>query len=112
MIIFYLKSKYVILEIMAKTKKKETNKYSVTLLLEDGREFNGQGDTLLEAMSQIKLDEIICNLGTLTAIYKDKKVEQVVNASRLQRMFGQASESWLHGTALATYSDYLLSGLI
>ena len=97
---------------MAKRKKVEIKAYSVTLKLEDGREFSGKGDTLLEAMSQIKLDEIIVNLGTLTVTYKDKKVEQVVNASRLQRMFGQASESYLNETALATYSDYLLSGLI
>ena len=97
---------------MAKRKKVETKAYSVTLKLEDGREFTGQGDTLLDAMSQIKLDEIICNLGTLTATYKDKKVEQVVNASRLQKMFGKDAESWLNGTALVTYSDYLLSGLI
>lgn len=89
--------------------KKIDELYHVTLALKDAETYNAEGETLLEAMSKIKVGELIKVLGTITATYKDKKVVRVCNASRLQRIFGKDSK--LNEVALTTYAKFLNSGL-
>lgn len=94
------------------TQKDKKDLYKVTLALKDGEVFKGDGETLLEAMSEIKAKELIKTLGTIIVTYKDKKIERVCNALRLQRIFGESSKKHNKDTARIIYSKFLLSGLI
>lgn len=94
------------------TQKNKKDLYKVTLALRDGEVFKGEGGTLLEAMSEIEAKELIKTLGTIIVTYKDKKIERVCNALRLQKIFGIASKKINKDTARIIYSKFLLSGLI
>ena len=83
--------------------------YKVTLALKSGEAYEGEGNTLLEAISEINTDGIIKYLGTITATYKDKKVTRVCNALQLQRVFGKLAKS--KETARILYVKFLNQGL-
>ena len=85
--------------------------YKVILSLKNDKEYQGEGETLLEAMSSIKVDSLIKNQGTITAICGDKKVERLCNASRLQRIFSNRAKTWVNEVALSGYAKFLMSGL-
>lgn len=86
--------------------------YKVILALRGGETYKGEGSTLLEAMSQIKVAELIKTLGTIIVTYKDKKIERVCNALRLQRIFGVSAKKYNKETALIVYSKFLNSAFI
>lgn len=93
-------------------KKEKLLPYKVTLALKNGKTYKGEGETLLEAMGQIEVQELIKSLGTIFVSYKDKKIERVCNALRLQKIFGVAVKKHYKETALITYSKFLNSAFI
>lgn len=99
---------------MAKKKSAQVSDkpYKVSLDLKNRESYQGEGDTLLEALNNINVDGIVKANGTVTATLGDKTISKMVNALRLQRVFGDKTKNWVRETAMIGFSKYINSGLL
>lgn len=65
------------------TKKK---KYQVTLTIAD-KKYAGKGESVFEALNEIKLSGKIVSRGTISVSYGEKKAEKIMYVHQLKRTF-------------------------
>ena len=85
--------------------------YNMLVKLRSGEEYHGNGTTLLEAIEQIKIAGFVKTLGSVVASFGDKKVEKMMPAGKLQRIFGTKAMGSIKRIAQSNCAKYLNSGL-
>lgn len=83
--------------------------FKASLTLKTGEMVESFGDTLLEALEGIKTDTKV--MGVLKVEKGEKKVEKLLGAAHLRRLFGDKASGNLKKTAVSCYSKLIASGL-
>jgi len=75
---------------MKKSKNKEVAPYRVTVKL-FGRTYEGEGETLEEAIGLIKVGAFAKGAAVITVEHGDVKKQKIISGSHISRIFGTAS---------------------